>query len=395
MRIAVVGGGILGLATARLAATSRPGDEVVVLEKEDALARHQTGHNSGVVHAGLYYAPGSLKARLCTRGRELMKEFCGQKGVVYDECGKVVVATRPAEVPPLRRLHERAATNRVPGLRWLDAAELAEVEPHVTGVAGLHSPHTAIVDFVAVAHAMADDLRACGGEIRTGAPVARVSGHGSRPRVELHSGETLEADRVIVCAGLQSDRLARASGQDAEPRIVPFRGEYFALAPERAHLVRGLIYPVPDPALPFLGVHLTRRFDGSVWLGPNAVPATALEGYRRRTVVWRELFETLAWPGTRRMIRRHWRAGAGELYRSARKSAFIAELQRYVPELSEDDAVPAPAGVRAQAVDRDGSLVDDFRLGVIDRVVWVRNAPSPAATSSLAIAEELVARLAD
>ncbi len=395
MRIAVVGGGILGLATARLLATSRPGDEVVVLEKEGQLARHQTGHNSGVVHAGLYYAPGSLKARLCTRGRELMKEFCARNGVVYDECGKVVVATRAAEVGPLRRLHERAETNGVPGLRWLQAAELAEVEPHVTGVGGLHSPHTAIVDFAAVAHAMAADLRAAGGEVRTGAPVARVDAHGLHPRVELRSGETLEADRVIVCAGLQSDRLARASGQDAEPRIVPFRGEYFALTPARAHLVRGLIYPVPDPALPFLGVHLTRRFDGSVWLGPNAVLATALEGYHRGAVVWRELFETLTWPGTRRMMRRHWRAGAGELYRSARKRAFIAELQRYVPELSEDDAVPAPAGVRAQAVDRDGSLVDDFRVTVTDHVVWVRNAPSPAATSSLAIAEELVARLAD
>jgi L-2-hydroxyglutarate oxidase LhgO len=394
MRIAVVGGGILGLATARLLATVRPGDEILVLEKEGALARHQTGHNSGVVHAGLYYAPGSLKARLCTRGRVLMQEFCAHSEIPYDECGKVVVATRQAEVDPLRRLHERATTNGVPGLRWLSGAELAEVEPHVSGVAGLHSPHTAIVDFVAVAGAMAQDVRAAGGEIRTGAAVARVSGTGSRPRLELAAGETLEADRVIVCAGLQSDRLARASGQDAEPRIVPFRGEYFALAPARAHLVRGLIYPVPDPTLPFLGVHLTRRFDGSVWLGPNAVLATALEGYRRTTVAWRELYETLAWPGTRRMMRRHWRAGAGELYRSASKRAFISELQRYVPELSEDDAVPAPAGVRAQAVDRDGSLVDDFRLGVSDHVVWVRNAPSPAATSSLAIAEELVSRLA-
>jgi L-2-hydroxyglutarate oxidase LhgO len=393
MRIAVVGGGILGLATARLLATSRPDDEVVVLEKEDALASHQTGHNSGVVHAGLYYAPGSLKARLCTRGRELMKEFCAEKGVAYDECGKVVVATRPDEVAPLRRLHERATTNGVPGLRWLDGAELAEVEPHVAGIAGLHSPHTAIVDFVAVATAMADDVRAAGGEIRTGTPVARVTRHSVRPRVELPAGETLEADRVIVCAGLWSDRLARASGEDAEPRIVPFRGEYYALAPERAHLVKGLIYPVPDPSLPFLGVHLTRKFDGSVWLGPNAVLATALEGYRRSAVAWRELYETLAWPGTRRMMRRHWRAGAGELYRSARKRAFISELQRYVPELAVEDAVPAAAGVRAQAVDRDGSLVDDFRLGVTDHVVWVRNAPSPAATSSLAIADELVSHL--
>ena len=393
MRVVVVGGGILGLATARLLATSRPEDEVVVLEKEDGLARHQTGHNTGVVHAGLYYAPGSLKARLCTRGRELMQAFCADKGVAYDACGKVVVATRETEVGRLRRLAQRAETNGVPGLRWLEAAELAQVEPHVTGVAGLHSPHTAIVDFVAVAGAMAADVRAAGGEIRTGVSVARITQNGSGPRIELHSGETVGADRVVVCAGLHSDRLARASGEDAEPRIVPFRGEYFALAPGRTHLVKGLIYPVPDPTLPFLGVHLTRKFDGSVWLGPNAVLATALEGYRRSAVVWRELMETLTWPGTRRMMRRHWRAGVGELYRSARKRAFISELQRYVPELEVADAVPAPSGVRAQAVDRDGSLVDDFRLGVSDRVVWVRNAPTPAATSSLAIAEELVSRV--
>jgi L-2-hydroxyglutarate oxidase LhgO len=395
MRVVVVGGGILGLATARLLATSRPGDEVLLLEKEDGLARHQTGHNSGVVHAGLYYAPGSLKARLCTRGRELMKSFCAEKRVIYDECGKVVVATRQNEVEPLHRLHERAATNGVPGLRWLEGSELAEVEPSVSGVAGLHSPHTAIVDFVAVANAMADDLRAAGGQIRTGAAVARVSQTGPRPRVELHAGETVEADRVIVCAGLHSDRLARASGEDAEPRIVPFRGEYFALPPGRTHLVKGLIYPVPDPTLPFLGVHLTRRFDGSVWLGPNAVLATALEGYRRGSFNFTELAETLTWPGTRRMMRRHWKAGAGELYRSAVKRAFMSELQRYVPELAVADALPAPAGVRAQAVDRDGSLVDDFRLVVTDHVVWVRNAPSPAATSSLAIAEELVSHLVD
>ena len=393
MRVAVVGGGILGLATARLLTSSRPGDEVIVLEKESALARHQTGHNSGVVHAGLYYAPGSLKARLCTRGRELMQAFCVDKGVVYDECGKVVVATTERQVEPLRRLSERAATNGVPGLRWLEGAELTAVEPYTTGVAALHSPHTAIVDFVAVANAMAADVRAAGGQIRTGAPVARINGDGGNPRIHLHSGEVVDADRVIVCAGLHADRLARASGEDPEPRIVPFRGEYYALAADRTDLVRGLIYPVPDPTLPFLGVHLTRRFDGSVWLGPNAVLATALEGYRRSTVRWRELAETLCWPGTVRMMRRHWRAGAGELYRSANKRAFINELQRYVPALQVQDAVPAPAGVRAQAVDRDGSLVDDFRLGVTRNVVWVRNAPSPAATSSLAIAEELVSRL--
>jgi L-2-hydroxyglutarate oxidase LhgO len=393
VRVVVIGGGILGLATARRLGSGRSDVDVTVLEKESGLAQHQTGHNSGVVHAGLYYAPGSLKARLCTRGRELLQSFCAERNVAYDECGKVVVATTESELAPLRRLAERAATNGVPGLRWLEASDLAEVEPHVRGLAGLHSPHTAIVDFVAVARAMADDVTAAGGEIRTATPVVRIARDGGRPRIHLGSGEVLEADRVVVCAGLHSDRLARASGEDPEPRIVPFRGEYFALAPGRTHLVRGLIYPVPDPSLPFLGVHLTRRFDGSVWLGPNAVLATALEGYRRTALDWRELYETLSWPGTSRMMRRHWRAGMGELYRSARKRAFISELQRYVPELQVQDAVRAPAGVRAQAVDRDGSLVDDFRLGVTESVVWVRNAPSPAATSSLAIAEELVSRL--
>ncbi len=383
MRVTVVGGGILGLATARLLA--RSGDQVTVLEKEPVLARHQTGHNSGVVHAGIYYAPGSLKARLCTRGRILLRDYCAERGVAYDECGKVVVATDEAELPRLDRLAERAERNGVPGLRRLDAVGLAEVEPHARGLAALHSPHTAIVDFAAVARAFASDIAAAGGEVRTAAPVTRVE----RRRIHLASGEVLESDRIVVCAGLQSDRLARASGEDPEPRIIPFRGEYYRLAPHRRRLVRGLIYPVPDPSLPFLGVHLTLRADGEVLLGPNAVRATAREGYRRTAVNWRDLYETLTWPGTRRMMRRHWRAGAGELYRSAHKRAFIAELRRYVPELRPEDALPAEAGVRAQAVDRDGSLVDDFRLGVTDGVVWVRNAPSPAATSSLAIAEEL------
>jgi L-2-hydroxyglutarate oxidase LhgO len=395
VQVTVVGGGILGLATARLLA--RSGDQVTVVEKEPLLARHQTGHNSGVVHAGIYYAPGSLKARLCTRGRILLRDFCAERGIAYDECGKVVVATDDAELPRLHRLAERAERNGVPGLRWLDASALAEIEPHARGVAALHSPHTAIVDFAAVARAYAADVTAAGGEIRTGELVTRVDhgpvdhdpAHRRRPRVQLASGEVLESDRVVACAGLQSDRLARASGEDPEPRIIPFRGEYYRLAPDRRHLVRGLIYPVPDPSLPFLGVHLTLRFDGEVLLGPNAVLATAREGYRRTAFHARDLYETLTWPGTRRMMRRHWRSGAGELYRSAHKRAFVAQLQRYVPELRAEDALPADAGVRAQAVDRDGSLVDDFRLGITDGVVWVRNAPSPAATSSLAIAEEL------
>ncbi len=393
MRVIVVGGGILGAATARLLARSRPGTDVILLEKEGELATHQTGHNSGVVHAGIYYAPGSLKATLCRRGMGLMQQFCAEHGIAYEECGKVVVATDAHELDPLSRLAERAAANGVPGIRWVDATALREIEPHVQGLAGLHSPHTAIVDFAAVARALAAEVTQSGGEIRIGTEVMRVVGGARRASVELAPGGAwLAADRVIVCAGLQSDRLARASGESAEPRIVPFRGEYWQLRPERTDLVRGLIYPVPDPTLPFLGVHLTRRFDGAVWLGPNAILALAREGYARGRLSVRDLYETAVWPGTRRMMRRHWRAGIDELNRSARKRAFIRGAQRYVPELQVRDAIRAPAGVRAQAVDRDGSLVDDFRLSVNNGVVWVRNAPSPAATSSLAIAEELVSR---
>jgi L-2-hydroxyglutarate oxidase LhgO len=392
MRIVVVGGGILGLATAHLLINSVADAEVVVLEKEAALARHQTGRNSGVAHAGLYYTPGSLKATLCRRGLGLLREFCLARDLPYEACGKIVVATEDRELEPLRRLAERAAANGVPDLRWLEAGELTEIEPHVRGRAGLHSPETAIVDFVAVARALAAEVQQSGGEIHTGTQAMRVLGHGHHPTVELDHGPSLQADRVVVCAGLQADRIARASGQSAEPRIIPFRGEYWQLREDRRHLVRGLIYPVPDPTLPFLGVHLTPRIGGEVWLGPNAVLSLAREGYGRTDVNLRDVYETAAWPGTRRMIRRHWRAGVGELARSARKELFIRELQRYVPELVAQDAVRAPSGVRAQAIDRDGSLVDDFRLSVSEGVVWVRNAPSPAATSSLAIAEELVAR---
>ncbi|MGO9958989.1 MAG: L-2-hydroxyglutarate oxidase [Solirubrobacteraceae bacterium] len=389
MRIIVVGGGILGLATARLLAADA---DVIVLEKEDAPATHQTGHNSGVAHAGIYYAPGSLKARLCRRGIVMLRDFCAAHGLAYEECGKVVAAIDEREIEPLRRLSERAEANGVPGLRWLEGERLTAIEPQLRAIAGLHSPQTAIVDFVAVAEALAGELQAHGGQLRTVSRVTRVRRDARRPWVELATGAPLQADRVVVCAGLQADRLARASGEPAEPRIVPFRGEYWQLRPDRTDLVRGLIYPVPDPTLPFLGVHLTRRIDGAVWLGPNAVLSLAREGYRRGSFDARDVYETLSWPGSVRMMRRHWRAGIGELVRSARKRAFIAELQRYVPALSEADAIPAPAGIRAQAVDRDGSLVDDFRLNTDGRVVWVRNAPSPAATSSLAIAEELAQR---
>ena len=394
MRYVIVGGGILGLATARQLAVSSPGTEIVVLERETDLARHQTSHNSGVVHAGLYYPPGSLKARLCRRGLALLRDYCAEKGLPYDECGKLVIATEEPELEPLRRLSERAAANGVPGLSWLDAGEVTRVEPHARGVAALHSPETAIADFALLARAFAAEVTAAGGKIRTGASVTRVRHDGRNPTVELADGSDMDADRVIVCAGLQADRLAVASGEPAAPRIVPFRGEYWQLRGDRTHLVRGLIYPVPDPTLPFLGVHLTRKVDGAVLLGPNAVLATARDGYERRRFDPRDAYDAIAWPGTLRMLRRHWRAGVGELVRSASKRRFVADVARYVPAISLEDVVPAPAGVRAQAIDRDGSLVDDFRLAVNGNVAWVRNAPSPAATSSLAIAEELLERAA-
>ena len=392
MRVVVVGGGILGLATARLIAREQPGAEVTVLEKEPQLGLHQTAANSGVVHAGIYYEPGSLKARLCRRGVALLRDFCAERGLPYEACGKLVVALDEAELPRLERLAERAHANGVPGLRRIDAAQLREVEPHAAGIAALHSPETAITDFRAVALALADELTERGGTVRTGVEVTRVRS-GAQVAVELADGSELQADRAIVCAGLHADRLARRSGEDAAPRIVPFRGEYWALRPERRSLVRGLIYPLPDPALPFLGVHLTKQVDGSVLIGPNAVLATAREGYRRSTVHGRDLAETLAWPGTWRLIGRHWRAGVDEAKRSLSKSVFVDEARRYVPELRIGDAVRAGSGVRAQAVDRDGALVDDFRIGGNARIAWIRNAPSPAATSSLAIAEEIVSRL--
>jgi L-2-hydroxyglutarate oxidase len=387
LRVAIVGGGIVGLATGRRLGVL--GHEVVVLEREQSVARHQSARNSGVVHAGVYYPPGSLKARLCRRGMELLREFCAERQLPYRECGKLIVATSPRELEPLRALGERAQANGVPGLRWLSERELRAVEPHARGLAALHSPRTAITDFAAVAGALAAELQAGGGQVRTATEVVRVRPEGT---VELVEGE-LQADRVIVCAGLHVDRLARASGRPADPRIIPFRGEYLALGRRSAGLVRGLIYPVPDPALPFLGVHLTPRLDGGVWIGPGAVLALAREGYRWADVSLRDSAGTLAWPGTWRMMRRHWRAGLAELRRSLQPARMLQQARRYVPGLDADGSARAPAGVRAQAIARDGTLLDDFRLEVCGRVAWVRNAPSPAATSALALAEELAERL--
>jgi (S)-2-hydroxyglutarate dehydrogenase len=390
MRVAIVGGGILGLATARLIAREVPGAEVTVLEKEDRLAQHQTSHNSGVVHAGLYYAPGSLKARLCARGMTLLRAYCTERAIPYDECGKLVIATDETEMARFDALEERARTNGVPGLRRVDGSEIRAIEPAATGIAALHSPRTAVVDFSRVAEAYALDARDAGATIRTSAPVASVRGGASDATVELATGEIVHADRAIVCAGLNADSLAHASGQPREPRIMPFRGEYWALRADRRDLVRGLIYPVPDPRFPFLGIHLTRTIGGEVLVGPNAILATAREGYRRSQFVASDTWNAVAWPGAMRLFKRYWRVGAAEMYRTLSKRAFVQEAQRYVPALQAADAVRAPAGVRAQAIDRDGSLVDDFRLLSDGPVMWVRNAPSPAATSSFAIAEELV-----
>ena len=388
MRVGVIGGGIIGLAVARRVAQVRPDAAVTVFEKENDLALHQTGRNSGVVHAGIYYAPGSLKAELCRRGAGLLRAHCAERGLPYDECGKLVVALTEEEVPALRELERRGTANGVAGLRWVSGAEVREIEPHAEGVAGLHSPVTAITDYRAVARSFAEDVVTAGGELRLGAE-ARASVAGSRARVEA-DGDSVELDHLIVCAGLQSDRVARSVGDVREPVIVPFRGEYYRLKPERAGLVRGLLYPVPNPAYPFLGIHFTRRVGGGVDVGPNAVLAFKREGYRRRDVSPRDLGDVLRSRGFRSLARRHWRMGAHELRGSLSRRAFAAEARRYVSAVQASDLVPAPAGVRAQALDPDGSLVDDFRIHELGPITAVRNAPSPGATSSLAIAEHIV-----
>ncbi|WP_100498238.1 L-2-hydroxyglutarate oxidase [Geodermatophilus chilensis] len=389
-RYAVVGGGIIGTAVARRLLAERPDAEVTVLEKEPRLAAHQTGRNSGVVHAGLYYEPGSLKATLCRRGVALLKEFCAEHGLPYDEIGKVLVALDGAEERRLGAIAERARANGVPGVRVIDRGELRELEPHVSGIAALHSPTTAIVDYVAVTEQLAADARAAGATVRTGFEVAAFRSADGEVVVGGTSGEEVVADRVVLCAGLQVDRLARLAGDDDAPRIVPFRGEYYALTPEKRSLVNGLVYPVPDPRYPFLGVHLTPRVDGEVLVGPNAVLALAREGYRWRDVSPAELAAIARFPGFRRFARQHWRTGLAEMRGSLSKRAYTAAARRYVPELTVEDMVPAAAGIRAQALESDGSLVDDFRITRRGAVVAVRNAPSPAATSSLAIAEHLV-----
>jgi 2-hydroxyglutarate dehydrogenase len=391
--LAIVGAGIVGLATARELQRRRPDARIVVLEREDRVAAHQTGSNSGVAHAGIYYPPGSLKAQLCVEGIRRLYDFCDEHGVAYERCGKVIVALDRSELGRLDELERRGRANGVPGLRRIGPDELRELEPHAAGVAALHSPQTGIVDFAGVARALAGELEAQGGVVATGCAVSAFDRHHDRTRITHARGET-RARRVIVCAGAWSDRLAVAAGADPDPRIVPFRGGYLKLRPDRRRLVRALIYPVPDPGLPFLGVHLTRRVDGEVLLGPTALVAGALDAYRLRTVRPRDLRATLAWPGSWKMMRRFWRTGLRELRMAASRRAFVAACARYVPELRAGDVLDGPAGIRAQAVGRDGALVDDFVFSEAAGALFVRNAPSPAATSSLAIATHIADRAA-
>lgn len=386
-KIAVVGAGIIGLAVARELARTR-GAEVTVLDKEDRVAAHQTGHNSGVVHAGIYYQPGSLKARLCREGVAMLREYCAEHTIPYDEVGKLVIASTRAELPGLRRIAERARDNGVPGIAVLDAIGLREVEPHAVGVGAVHSPHTAIVDFRSVARRLARDVADLGGAVLLGHPVRGLRERPGGVEV-LAGGERRVFDRVVACAGLGTDAVAELAGRPGDVRIVPFRGEYFRLTGAAKDLVRGLIYPVPDPRFPFLGVHLTRRVDGEVLVGPNAVMALAYEGYTWGVVRPRDLKRFLGWEGTWRLAARHWRTGVREVYGSLAKRSFLAAARRYVPSLTDADLARTAGGVRAQAVARDGRLLDDFAIDVHGRVVLVRNAPSPGATSSLAIARHI------
>ncbi len=382
--LVIVGGGILGLATARELLLRHPERSVVVLEREPALATHQTGRNSGVVHAGLYYQPGSAKARLCVEGKRLLEAYCSQRGIALAQVGKLVIAVERRELAALAELERRARTNGVPGLETLDEAGIREHEPHAVGLRALRSPTTGIVDYREVAGAFADDVRSAGGAIFTGQEVLRVDERADEVVVATTSA-TIACHGVVTCAGLWADVVAVAARSRDPEKIVPFRGAYYRLRDDARPLVRGLIYPVADARFPFLGVHLTRRIDGAVWAGPNAVLALSRAGYRRRDVDLRHVVGVLGHPGFRRLAYRFWRVGAAEQWRDLWKPAFAAAVRRFVPELRDEHLLPGPTGLRAQAIDPDGSLVDDFRLGGTRRVLRVLNAPSPAATASLAI----------
>lgn len=394
--VAVLGAGILGLAAARRLLADRPDLRVSVFDKEPRVAAHQSSHNSGVLHAGVYYPPGSAKARLCTAGKRELEAYCDERGIPYEHNGKVIVALDESELSGLARLTERARANGVPGVREIGRDELTELEPHVAGIRALHSPTTGVVDFAAVAEALARDVEAAGGAVHLGRGVVDLAEHDRHVLVRTVRGD-VPARVVLSCAGLQSDRVAGWTGDAGDVRIVPFRGSWLRLRPHAADLVRGNVYPVPDPGLPFLGVHATRRLDGEVWIGPNAVLAPAREGYDRGQADLRDLAEVAGFPGFWRLAARNVTTGARELWQDRVTRAYVREVRRYLPEVTPADVEPGPSGIRAQAVRTDGAMVDDFSIGGSRRLVHVRNAPSPAATASLAIARvlagEVVTRL--
>ena len=391
--LVVVGGGIVGLATAYSVLLQSPSKKVVVLEKESTFGAHQTGHNSGVIHSGLYYKPGSQKAKNCLDGYSRILKFCVDFDVPYEVCGKIVVATSENELGQLEALRQRGEQNGLTGIRRLSSGEIREIEPHCAGVAGLFVRQTGIVDYSVMANRLVEQIKSLGGQVLTGQKVSEIIDSAHNTFVSTSALE-FSAKSVVTCGGLFSDRLAMLTESKLDLRIVPFRGEYFELKASATHLVRNLIYPVPDPNFPFLGVHFTRRIDGSIECGPNAVLAFAREGYRKLDISIRDFTQTLAWPGFQKVARKYWRTGLGEYHRSFSKSAFVKALQKLVPDITTADLEPAGAGVRAQACSRDGGLLDDFEIRQFGRVIHVCNAPSPAATASLAIGQAIASRVA-
>ena len=392
--VIVIGGGIVGLASAYSVLEQNAGLRLVVIEKENTLAAHQTGRNSGVIHSGLYYKPGSLKAQNCRNGYKLLLEFCAKEEVAYEICGKIVVATKTEEFSRLEELAIRGKANGLSRIRHLSESEIKDHEPHCAGRRGLFVPETGIIDYKQMCEKLAVRITALGGEIRLGEKIESISSSLGRQRVST-SHSSYDSKVVVVCAGLQADRLASKMDRNLDLRILPFRGEYFSLKPSAQKLVKNLIYPTPDPAFPFLGVHFTRMIDCSIECGPNAVLALAREGYLKTDFSMRDIWETITWPGFRHVARRHWRTGLGEYKRSIFKSAFVTALQRLVPEITKDDLVPAAAGIRAQACSRDGGLLDDFEIRTIGSTVHICNAPSPAATASLSIGQHVALQVAE
>lgn len=390
--VIVIGGGIVGLASAYQLLKQKPGISLALLEKENKLVRHQTGHNSGVIHSGIYYKPGSYKAKNCIEGYEMLLNFARENDIAYEICGKVIVATSRDEVPQMEKVLDRGTQNGLSGLKKLTADELKDYEPNVNGCAGIYVPQTGIIDYKEVAQTLAEKIRQMGGEIYTGEKVEAI--HCKQdPAGIVTNNHHWHAGLIVNCAGLYADKIAAMSGQDTNFRIIPFRGEYYKLREERKHLVKNLIYPVPDPNFPFLGVHFTRMIDQCVEAGPNAVFAFKREGYHKTSFDWHEFWESVRWPGFQKVAAKYWKTGVGEYYRSFSKSAFTHALQRLIPDVQEEDLEPAGAGVRAQACDREGGLIDDFLILEDTHIINVCNAPSPAATSSLSIGRSVAAKI--